>query len=140
MRDQGRLLEWAQVHDRHYGTPRANVERAVRMRRIMLFNLDVQGAAALRRELPDAVSIFLLPPSLPELMRRLRKRHSEGRDEMQRRLQTARIELGRAAEYDYLVTNDDLRTCVDDCEAVIRAELLRRHRRMMPGTAPGNLG
>lgn len=128
MRDTGQLAEWATVHDRSYGTPRANIERAQRQKRIMLFDLDVQGAASLRRALPGVVSIFLLPTSMSALVRRLKGRRSESPEAIARRLETARTELGRAGEYDYLVTNDDLKDCIADCEAVIRAEMLRRER------------
>ncbi|HWO56536.1 MAG TPA: guanylate kinase [bacterium] len=128
MRDAGQLVEWATVHDKSYGTPRANVERAQRLKRIMLFDLDVQGAASLRHALPGVVSIFLLPTSMSALVRRLKGRRSESPEAIARRLETARTELSRAGEYDYLVTNDDLKDCIADCEAVIRAEMLRRER------------
>ena len=134
MRDSGQLLEWAEVHGKSYGTPRSNVERAQSQKRVMLFDIDVQGAAALRRSLPDVVSIFLLPPSLRILIQRLRGRHSENRDQMKQRLETAQTEVARAGEYEYLVTNDELNDTVLDCEAIIRAELLRKERRLAGGT------
>jgi guanylate kinase len=134
MRESEQLLEWAEVHGKCYGTPRSNVERALSQKRVMLFDIDVQGAAALRKSLPEVVSIFLLPPSLRILIQRLRGRHSENRVEMKRRLETARTELARAGEYEYLVTNDELGDTVADCEAIIRAELLRKERRVASGT------
>lgn len=137
---KGQLVEWAEVHGQRYGTLRLNVERALRMRRVMLFDLDVQGAAAIRATLPEAVSVFLLPPSLPVLVRRLRGRRSEDRAALQTRLETAKRELERAGEYEYLVTNGELNDCVDDCEAVIRAELIRRRARMSTGTGTPDLG
>jgi guanylate kinase len=122
------LVEWARVHDHYYGTPRANLERARRAGRVLLFDIDVQGAAALRRFEPDVVSIFLVPPSFAVLRERLIQRHSEGTRERAKRLNTARQELKRCSEYEYLVTNGRLGTCVSDCESIIRAELLRRER------------
>ncbi|MEW5701858.1 MAG: guanylate kinase [Candidatus Zixiibacteriota bacterium] len=129
LRSRRALVEWARVHDHHYGTPRANLERARRAGRVLLFDIDVQGAASLRRSDPDMVSIFLRPPSFAELRRRLLGRRSEGTGERARRLVTARRELARADEYDYIVTNEHVPQCVSDCEAIIRAELLRRERR-----------
>lgn len=128
MKDEGKLVEWAAVHGESYGTPRANIDRAERKKCVMLFDLDVQGAASLREALPETVSIFLLPPSMASLNRRLKGRHSDNREAIAGRLLTAKAELARAGEYDYLVTNDDLNDCIKDCESIIRAELLRRHR------------
>ena len=127
------LLEWAEVHGDKYGTPRENVEQARRTRRILLFDIDVQGAAKLRKSIPGVVSIFLLPPSLAELKRRLTKRGSETPAQRRKRLETARQELARVKEYDYWITNDLLPVCVTDCEAVIRAEMMKRERRRESG-------
>lgn len=123
---QNRFVEWARVHDDLYGTPQANIERARRLRKVMLFDLDVQGAAALKKREPSLVSIFLLPPSWGVLKGRLTARGSESMAQRIRRLKTARAELTRRGEYDYWVTNDRLAGCVSDCEAIIRAEQLRR--------------
>ena len=128
MKDAGKLVEWATVHGQSYGTPKSNIDRAMRQKRIMLFDIDVQGAASLRSAIPGMVSIFLLPTSLAALNRRLRGRRSDDKAAIARRLETAKTELARAAEYQYLVTNDDLDDCVKDCESIIRAEILRRER------------
>lgn len=128
MKDAGKLVEWATVHGQSYGTPKSNIDRAIRQKRIMLFDIDVQGAASLRSAIPGMVSIFLLPTSLAALNRRLRGRRSDDKAAIARRLETAKTELARAAEYQYLVTNDDLDECVKDCESIIRAEMLRRER------------
>lgn len=130
MKEDGKLIEWATVHGHSYGTPYSNVARANKQKRVMLFDIDVQGAAALRASIPGMVSIFLLPTSMPALIRRLRGRRSDDRAAIERRLETARTELGRADEYEYLVTNDELSDCVDDCESIIRAELLKRERHL----------
>ncbi len=126
--DRDELLEWAEVHGERYGTPRANVADAHRRKRILLFDIDVQGAASLKRSEPSAVSIFLLPPSWAELKRRLEMRGSETKARLKKRLETAHRELTRVSEYDYWITNDQLSACVTDCETVIRAELLKRER------------
>lgn len=129
LRRDDNLLEWAEVHGDFYGTPRTNVIRAMNEKRVLLFDIDVQGAASIRASEPTFVTIFLLPPSMAELKRRLAGRGSESPAQRKRRLETAKKELKRVHEYDYWVTNDQLSTCVTDCEAVIRAELLRRSRR-----------
>lgn len=131
--DRKQLLEWAEVHGDRYGTPRRNVEEARRRKRVLLFDIDVQGAASIKRQEPSVVSIFLLPPSWSELKRRLEMRGSETQARLRKRLQTARQELTRVGEYDYWITNDRLSDCVTDCETVIRAELLKRERQRQFG-------
>jgi len=125
----GQLVEWASVHDQYYGTPKANIVRAHRMRRVMLFDLDVQGTASMRKSVPSVVTIFLLPPSWEILKKRLQDRRSETEAQRRRRLKTARAELQRRSEYEYWVINDRLDACVSDCEAIIRAEILRSEAR-----------
>jgi guanylate kinase len=119
------FVEWARVHDQYYGTPKANILRARRLRRAMLFDLDVQGASAMRKSVPSVVTIFLLPPSWEILKRRLQGRHSETVAQQRRRLRTARAELRRKGEYEYWVTNDNLERCIADCETIVHAELLK---------------
>jgi guanylate kinase len=123
---KGQFTEWARVHSDYYGTPKKNITRARRTKQILLFDIDVQGAATLRKSEPSVVSIFLLPPSWVVLRDRLKRRGSETAGQQRQRLRTARQELSRRFEYDYWVTNDDLARCVSDCEAIIRAEMLRR--------------
>jgi guanylate kinase len=127
LRTQKKLAEWASVHDQFYGTPKANLKQAYRKRRVMLCDLDVQGAAALRRADRSVVTIFLVPPSWAVLRKRLLGRGSETTAQFRRRLQTARLEMKRISDYEYVVTNDRLEQCVSDCEAIIRAEILRQH-------------
>lgn len=130
LRRAGELAEWARVHGHYYGTPQANLRRAYRLKRVMLFDLDVQGAAELRRSEKSVVSIFLQPPSMALLRSRLLGRGSENISERRRRLATAKMEMKRRFEYDYLVTNDRLSRCVSDCAAIIRAEILRTARKL----------
>lgn len=129
LRSRGLLAESASVHDRHYGTPQANLKRAYRDKRVMLFDLDVQGAAQLSRCKGRIVTIFLLPPTMAILRERLVGRGSESPAERRRRFRTAQAEMKRYREYQYLITNDRLDRCVSDCEAVIRAEILCNYDR-----------
>lgn len=125
MTKEGELLEWALVHDRRYGTPAQSVRDAIEAGRIAVLDIDFQGARQVRSVFPDAVLIYVLPPSAEELVRRLLGRGSENDGERRRRLITARIELAAVDEFDYVVVNDDLETALESIESIIRAE---RHR------------
>lgn len=106
---RGELLEWAQVHNAsRYGTPRPPVEAALASGRSVLLEIDLQGARQVRAAMPDAVLVFLLPPSWEELVRRLIGRGTESPEEQARRLETARVELAAQDEFDELVVNDDV--------------------------------
>lgn len=127
-RARGReFLEWALVHGNLYGTPRRFVEEQVRAGRVVIADIDVQGAASVRRRLPEAVTVFLLPPSWARLEERLRRRDGADRS-VERRLANARKEMSRAREYLYWVVNDALPAAVEQVEAVIQAERLRSQR------------
>ncbi|HEY8484838.1 MAG TPA: guanylate kinase [Longimicrobiales bacterium] len=119
------LVEWAVVHGRRYGTLRREVEEALRLGQIVLLDIDVQGARQVRRVFPDAVLIFVLPPSAEELHRRLLFRGSDGEAERLRRLRNARAELPAAAEFDYVVVNDDFERAVGALQAILAAERYR---------------
>ena len=122
------LLEWAEVHGELYGTPRGNLEAARRAGRSLLLDIDVQGARQVRERTPEAVLVFLLPPSGPELLRRLRSRGSESGDAVRRRMRTALSELAAVEEFDSVVENDDLETTVTAVEAILEAESRRTAR------------
>jgi guanylate kinase len=123
--EAGGFLEWAQVHDNYYGTPKQAVE-SMRDRGLGVVTvIDVQGAEKVRARCPDAVSIFLLPSRLDELERRLRERGTEDEASVQRRLANARRELERAGEYDYQVINDDLDTAVEQVHDIIKQQFKR---------------
>jgi guanylate kinase len=124
------FLEHAEVHGQLYGTAWSEHRRAAQDGVDLLLDLDVQGAAQVREQLADAVTVFLLPPTLEELERRLRSRRSDEEASIRRRLQGARAELLRAREYDYLVVNDDVERCIGDVVAVIRAARCRATRRL----------
>jgi guanylate kinase len=128
LRGQGKLLEWAQVHGQLYGTGLAELDRAGREGVDLLLDIDVQGAAKVRAKLPDAVTIFILPPSYEELERRLRGRGLDSSTSIRKRLDAALEELGYYGVYDYALVNDDLDTCVENLKCVIRAARCRASR------------
>mgnify|MGYP002784383679 FL=1 len=113
--ERGELLEWAVVHNAsRYGTPRPPVEAALASGRSVLLEIDLAGARQVRAAMPDAVLVFLLPPSWEELVRRLVGRGTEPPEEQARRLETARVELAAQDEFDELVVNDDVRRAAQE--------------------------
>ncbi|UCC72622.1 MAG: guanylate kinase [Gemmatimonadota bacterium] len=125
----GELLEWAEVHGELYGTPRANLEEAERRNRLLLLDIDVQGARQVVEALSDAVTIFLLPPSFEVLMDRLRGRGSEDESRLRRRFETAKKELACLDEFQYVVINDRLDDTVERIRTIIAGERQRLGRR-----------
>ena len=118
----GALLEHARVFGRGYGTPRAPVEAHLSAGRDVILDIDWQGWRQLKAELPeDSVGVFILPPSMPALEERLRRRASDSEAEIARRMQAARNEIGHWAEFNHLLVNDDLEACVGDVVTVLRA-------------------
>lgn len=124
----GNLLEWAEVHGHLYGTPRRFLEARIEAGRDTVLDIDVQGALSVKKELREAVLIFLLPPSLEELERRLRDRSSDSAKDIRVRLQNALAELGQYRLYDYLVVNDEVKRAVRMVKSIITAERLRISR------------
>jgi guanylate kinase len=124
-RDSGAFLEWAEVFGNYYGTLRREVEPYREQGVGVILDIDVQGAAQVRRQCPDAVSIFLRAPSLEVYEERLRKRGTESEAAIQRRLAGARRELAHAGEYNYVVVNEDLETAVGQLREVVRQEFER---------------
>jgi guanylate kinase len=127
-RDGGELLEWAEVFGNLYGTPAAFVEKELANGHGVLLEIDIQGGEQVKEKRPDAVLIFLMPPSYEELARRLERRKTDAADEIERRLEMARKELTSHEKYDYLVENDIIERCVEDILHIIRAESLKRQR------------
>ncbi|MBI4041853.1 MAG: guanylate kinase [Deltaproteobacteria bacterium] len=113
LKRQGALAEWAVVHGSQYGTSVEFVQRALKQGQDVLFNIDVQGARQLKRKFPQAITIFLLPPSMEELERRLRGRRTESEEALKIRLQRAEKEMAEADNYDSVVTNDSLERAVN---------------------------
>lgn len=125
----GGFAEWAEVHGNAYGTSFAALD-AVRARgEDVVLDIDVQGALQLAEQLPDAVLIFLLPPSWGELERRLSSRGQDAPEVVARRLENARGEIALAHRYQYLVVNDELEDAAADLGAIVRAERCRTARR-----------
>lgn len=125
MRDRDELLEWAEVFGNFYGTSRQVLERAARLGRDLILDIDVQGAAQLKEKLPEAVTIFILPPSRQELEHRLRHRSSDSADVIERRLDGAGREVSNYEFYDYVLVNDDLDESFEKLRGIILAERCR---------------
>ncbi len=128
-RATGALLEWAEVYNHAYGTPRAPVEQVLQSGRSMVLDIDVRGAAQVRQALPEAVSIYLLPPDMESLRARLQARNQDGPEVIERRMRQASQQLSACGDYDYLVRNDDLDNATTILVGIFLAELHRRSRR-----------
>jgi len=129
MVDNDELLEWAEVFDNYYGTPKKPVIDALAAGRDVLFDIDWQGTQQLRERVrTDLVSVFVLPPSIPELERRLRARAQDDYETIHRRMAKAADEMSHWAEYDYVVINRDLKQAVAEVAAILAAERLKRER------------
>ncbi len=116
------LLEFNKYLDNYYGTPRKPVEEVMNNGGEIIIEVDVNGAAQIREKLPEAVSVFIMPPSLEVLKKRLSGRGTESDELVQKRLNEALNEISRASEYDYIVVNDDLSEAVDDFVSIIKSE------------------
>lgn len=129
MAADGELLEWAEVFGRGYGTPRAPVEEALDAGHDMVFDIDWQGHRLLRAALPDdVVSLFVLPPSLEELERRLNKRASDDPEEIAKRMKAALDEISHWSEFDHTIINSDLDTAISQARSVLTAARLATRR------------
>ncbi|HNH48530.1 MAG TPA: guanylate kinase [Myxococcota bacterium] len=129
LRSEGALLENAEVYGNFYGTPRAPVIEALEAGRSIVLDIDTQGAAQVRVSMPEAVSIFILPPSIEVIRERLVARAADAPEVIARRVADARMQLAACGCYDYLVVNDDLPTSILALQSIFMAELLRRERR-----------
>ncbi len=123
--ESGEFVEWANYGGRRYGTLVREVRRIFEEGSNAVLDIEVEGARQVRREFPDAVTVFLLPPSGAELAARLRGRETENDEQIARRLTRAQQELLAASEYDYAVVNDDLVSAVEQVAAIVEAESLR---------------
>ncbi|BBF82275.1 guanylate kinase [Asticcacaulis excentricus] len=123
------LLEWAAVHDHRYGSPREPVEKALSQGQNVLFDIDWQGAQRISAKAPsDVVRVFILPPSMEELKRRLYARAQDADDVIQRRLSRAKGEIAHWAEYDYVILNDDFDRSYAELVHIYHSETARRSR------------
>lgn len=115
----GDMLEYARYGSNYYGTPIAPIRERMQNGETVFLNIEVQGGASIRKLMPEATEIFIIPPSLKELERRLYKRGTEDEDAIRKRMEIAVSEIERACEYDYLVINDDLDTAVDELLQIV---------------------
>lgn len=125
MIDQGEFLEYAHVHNNFYGTPKKFVEKKINDGKIVVLEIDVQGAVNVKKNTDNAVFIFLAPPSLSELKNRIVGRGTETDDDINLRMKNARKELEYIKYYDYLVINDHINTAINSVNEIINAE---KHR------------
>ena len=126
------LLEWATVYGHRYGIPRKPVRQALKNGQDVIVKIDVQGAATIKKKVPQALLIFLTPISLAELKKRLKKRRTETTKELELRLKTARKELNSIPTFDYVVVNREgkINQTIADIKAIITAEKCRANQRM----------
>ena len=127
MIEHGDFFEHALVHGDYKGTARQSVEPFLASGRDVLLEIDWQGARQVRAKVPDCVTVFILPPSREELERRLRGRAQDSEETILRRLADSREEIAHAAEFDFLLINDDFDRALRDLCAIVRAQRLRRH-------------
>ncbi len=131
-RDAGEFVEWAEVFDHAYATPRSPLDAAIAAGRDVLLDVDIQGARSIKKAYPaDAIGIFVVPPSFAVLEQRLRTRGSDSEAQIQRRLARVREEISAAREpgvYDYLIVNEDRTVAADELRAIITAERTRLGR------------
>ena len=125
MRERGEFVEWAEVHGNFYGTSRLWLEERMQQGCDLLLEIDWQGAQQVRRQFPEAVCIFILPPSIAELERRLRGRGSDSEDVIARRIAGALNEMRHVGEFDFVIINKDLDVALADLQAAVRASRLR---------------
>jgi len=131
LRNNGDLLEYAEVFGNFYGTPRRPVEKALKQGRDVLFDVDWQGTKQLRKHAPaDLVSVFILPPSSGELARRLHTRAQDSDEVIRGRMDRASHELSHWAEYDYIVVNQNVDDAFAEVQSILKAERLKRARRV----------
>jgi len=128
----GDLVEWADVHGSLYGTPKRFLEGTLAIGKDVILNIDIQGGDRVKRFFPDAVMVFILPPSFRELEERLRARGDVAGEVLKVRLANARTEIEAGARYDYLVINDSVERAATELAAIVIAERCRRER-MGPG-------
>jgi guanylate kinase len=120
MIENDEFIEWKQVHDNYYGSPKKETQEKVNQGKIVILKIDVQGAMDVMQKIPEAISIFLLPPSIEELERRIRGRKTDDEQVIQLRLKNALTELEYKDKYQYQVINDNLEDAVNQIENIIR--------------------
>jgi len=122
---EGVFLEWAEVYGKLYGTPRAPIQKWMAQGCDVLLDIDTQGAMQIRRHVPEAVSVYILPPSMAVLRRRMEGRRGDSPDEIAKRLKMAKDEVAYYRDYRYVIINDDFKFAVRQLEAIVLAERSR---------------
>lgn len=122
------MLEYAAYCENYYGTPRSAVEQRRGEGNDVILEIEVQGAMKVREKVPDAILVFIMPPSLAVLEKRLRGRGTESEEVVLKRMERAKAEISLAPQYDYIVVNGELQKAVDDLSAILTAEKLRSNR------------
>lgn len=130
LREEGGFLEWAHVHGNYYGTSKAWVESQMAADRDVLLEIDWQGAEQLVRKVPNVVSIFILPPSMEELERRLRGRGTDAEEVILKRLGAAQLEIEQARRFDYVILNDDFDQALLELKSIVVAARCRFNQQM----------
>jgi guanylate kinase len=130
LRSEGEFLEWARVHDNLYGTSRAWIEAQMAKGQDIILEIDCQGAEQVKRLYPDAVGIFIAPPSIEELARRLRARAQDEESVIQRRIDAAQAELAQAERFEYVIINQEFDIALEQLRAVVRAARVRYSRQL----------
>ncbi len=128
---RGDLIEWAENYGQLYGTSRENMEHTLREGRDLLLDVDTRGARALKKVWPGGIFVFVVPPSIEVLEKRLRSRGSETEETIRRRFENALTEIREIVWYDYVVLNDELDAAIDRLRAIYVAEKCRRERMMV---------
>lgn len=133
MLKKGEFLEWIEVHGNYYGTAKSEVEKAFSQGKHIVFDVEVIGVSNLKKYFgKESITIFIAPPSLEELERRLRNRGTEDDEKLKKRLERASLELTYAPFFDYVIVNEDLEEAKDKFLSIIKAELLRPFRVKLP--------
>ena len=122
LRERGEMLEYAEVFDNYYATSRSQVEKHLADNRNVILEIDWQGARQVRKSMPECVTIFILPPSVEELERRLRDRRTDSPEVIERRLRDALSDMSHWDEFDYVIINDDLNRAISDLEDILDGE------------------
>jgi guanylate kinase len=123
------FVEWAVVYDHLYGTSISSINRELSSGKDLLMDVDIQGSQAIKRQFPDSLSIFILPPSLGILKERLQKRSPNDKMNIDLRLKKAAEEIQRCRDYDFIIINDDLKKAIKELEAIIVAQRANKNRR-----------
>ena len=130
MIDQGDLVEWAKVYDNFYGTSSSGLQNLTASGLDVLMDVDIQGGRNIKKRFPDSVLIFLLPPSLEELERRLRKRGTDDEPVIESRMEMAVDDIKNCVWYDYIIVNDKLETAIDEAQSIIVSERCLTERQL----------